>query len=274
MVNEDRVALDRARNIGAHALRIGVHLPDAFGHFFSRVRQQDRVADALAHLLVAVEAWQARELRQHRLRLDQHVAEELVEPAHDLAREFEVRDLILTDRYHRRVVHRDVRGLQQRIAEESDRRQIFVLQVVLLLLVGRHALEPRHRDHHREQQIQLGVLGHQRLDEERALLRIEADADPVGDVVVGIGRQLAGVGEVAGQRMPVGDEVEALRLLLQRDPMGERADEMAEMQAAGRPHAGHDAGTSRPRAILRSSKDRRGHWSSQDRMNRVGGITM
>ena len=33
------------------------------------------------------------------------------------------------------------------------------------------------------------MLGHQRLDEERALLRIEAGADPVGDVVVGVRRR-------------------------------------------------------------------------------------
>ena len=49
------------------------------------------------------------------------------------------------------------------------------------------------------------------------------------------------VGVVAGQRVPVGDEIEAVVLLLQRHPVAERADEVAEMQAAGRPHAGDDA---------------------------------
>ena len=123
-------------------------------------------------------------MRQQRLRLDEHVAEEVVEAPHDLARQLEVRHLILADRHELRVVHRDVGRLQQRIAEEPDRRQILVLQLLLLLLVGRHALEPRHRHDHRQQQVQLGVLGHERLDEERALLGIEAGADPVGDVVV------------------------------------------------------------------------------------------
>ena len=50
-----------------------------------------------------------------------------------------------------------------------------------------------------------------------------------------------GVGVVARQRVPVGDEVEAVVLLLQRHPVAERADQVAEVQLAGRPHAGHDA---------------------------------
>ena len=158
----------------------------------------------------------------------------------DLARELEVRDLIVADRHEPRVVHRDVRGLQQRIAEKADRRQVLVLQRFLLLLVGRHPLEPRHRHDHRQQQIQLGVLRHERLGEERALLRIETGADPIGDVLVGVGRQLAGVGEIAGQRVPVGDEIKRVVLILERDPVAERADQMAEVQPAGRTHAGHD----------------------------------
>ena len=132
------------------------------------------------------------ERRQQRLRLDQDVA-----PKKLLNRRTASRDSSRCATWSsptgtkRRVVHRDVGGLQQRIAEEPDRRQILVLQVLLLLLVGRHALEPRHRHHHRQQQIELGVLGHQRLDEERALLRIEPGADPVGHVVVGVAGQLA-----------------------------------------------------------------------------------
>ena len=81
---------------------------------------------------------------QQVLRLDEQIgAEEVVEAAHDLARELEVRDLVLADRHVPRVVHRDVGGLQERIAEEANRRQIAIREVLLLLLVSRHALEPR-----------------------------------------------------------------------------------------------------------------------------------
>jgi hypothetical protein len=54
------------------------------------VGQVDRVADALAHLLV-VDARQARHRGQQRLH-DQHVAVEIIESADGLARELQVRD--------------------------------------------------------------------------------------------------------------------------------------------------------------------------------------
>ena len=176
VVDEHRIALDRARNVGAHALRIGVHLPDLLDHRRRRVGQMDRVAEALAHLLVAVEAraGAANVVSSGCGSTSTSAPKKLLKRRTTSRDELEVRDLILADRHEARVVHRDVGGLQQRIAEEADRRQVLVLQVLLLLLVGRHALEPRHRHDHRQQQVQLGVLGHERLDEERALLRIEA----------------------------------------------------------------------------------------------------
>ncbi len=200
----------------------------------------NRVAQTLAHLLVAVEARQAPDRRQQGSRFyeDVHAAtEDVVEASDRLAGKLEVGDLILADRHEPCVVHRDVGRLQQWIAEKPDRRQILLLQVLLLLLVGRHAFEPRHGHDHREHQEQLGVLGHQRLDEERAFLRIESGANPVGDVFVSVGRDLARVGEVARQRVPVGDEVETGRPLLQGDPMREGPDEVSEVQPARRPHA-------------------------------------
>jgi len=152
-----------------------------------------------------------------------------------------VGDLVIAYRHEARVVDGDVGGLEQRIPEKADRRQIFILQVLLLLFVGRDPLEPRHRDDHRQQQIELGVLRHERLDEERALLRIETGGDPVGHVLVRVGRQLGSVGEVARQRMPVGDEIEAVVDVLQRHPVAERTGQVTEMEAAGRPHSGNDA---------------------------------
>ena len=85
------------------------------------------------------------------------------------------------------------------------------------------------------------MLGHERLHEKRALLRVEPGRDPVGDHVVGVGDERRGVRVLARQRVPVGDEVEAVVLLLERHPVAERADEMAEMELAGRPHTRNDA---------------------------------
>ena len=120
-------------------------------------------------------------------------------------------------------------------------RQVALGELLDLLLVGRHALEPRNRRDHLQQQVQLGVLGHHRLHEDRAPLGVDAGADPVGDVVDRVGDELRGVGVVAGQRVPVGDEVEAVVVALQRHPVLERADQVPEVQLPGRAHARHHA---------------------------------
>ena len=243
VVHEHRIALDRAGNVGPDALRIRVHLPHLVLHRLRVVRQVDGVVVALAHLPV-VEAGQPRRRRQQRLRLDQVRRIEIVEAAHHFARQLEVRHLVVADRHPMCVVDGDVRGLQQRIAEEADARQIAVAQLLDLLLVRRHALEPRDRRHHLEQEVQLGVLGHERLDEERALLGVETGADPVRHVVDGVGDDLAGVVVVRRQRMPVDDAVERVVLGLQRDPVLQRADEVSEVKFSGRAH-------SRQHALLR-----------------------
>ena len=85
------------------------------------------------------------------------------------------------------------------------------------------------------------MLGHERLDEKRALFGIEAGAYPVGRVLVRVRRQLARVGVIARQRVPVGDEIEAVVLLLQLHPVAQSPDKMAQMQTARRSHSGDDA---------------------------------
>jgi hypothetical protein len=107
----------------------------------------------------------------------------MVEAARKLARKLDVRHLILTHRHLVGAIDQDVGRLQQRIAEETVGRQILVLELFLLVLVGRHALQPAERRHHRQQQMQLGVLGHLRLDEQRRPDRIDARRQPVDDHV-------------------------------------------------------------------------------------------
>ena len=239
VVDEHRVAFDGAGRVGAHALRVGVHRHHLLLHLVRGVGEVDGVAVALAHLAV-VDAGQAREPGEHRLRLDEHLAVEPVEAAHDLARQLQVRHLVIAHRHRVGVVDHDVRGLQQRVAEEAVGGEIAVGDLLLLLLVGRDALEPRRRRDHRQQQVQLGVLRHHRLDEQRALLRIDAGGDPVGGVVEGVGRDLLRVRVLAGQRVPVGHEVEAVEPILELDPVAQRAHQVPEMELSGRAHPRHD----------------------------------
>ena len=157
------------------------------------------------------------------LRFDEHLAKEVVEASNG-SREFQVRDLVVTDRHHVGVVERDVGRLQQRIPEETNRRQIAIAQVLLLFLVGRHPFEPRHRHHHRQQQKQLGVLGDQRLNEQRAALRVDASGNPVRNVLVAfdVSQTYLRSGWSARASPPRNKGVE---LGLQRNPVVQGSDE-------------------------------------------------
>ena len=46
---------------------------------------------------------------------------------------------------------------------------------------------------------------------------------------------------MSGERVPVGDEEVAIVFLLELQPVGEGAEEMAEVQAAGGPHSAEDS---------------------------------
>ena len=141
MVHEHGVAFDGARHVGANPLRIREHLHDLFQHGGCIIGKIDGVAVALGHLPV-VEAGEPRKLRQERLRLHKQLAVEVVKTSDDLATEFQMRDLVLADRHVPRIVDDDVGRLEQRIAEKAQRRQIFVRDLLHLLFVGRHSLEP------------------------------------------------------------------------------------------------------------------------------------
>jgi hypothetical protein len=106
----------------------------------------------------------------------------VVEAAGQFAGELDVRNLVLAHRHLVGAVDQDIGAHQQRIAEEAVGGQILVGQLFLLVLVGRHALQPAERRHHRHQQVQLGVLGHLGLDEQRRLVGIDTGRQPVDHV--------------------------------------------------------------------------------------------
>ena len=85
--------------------------------------------------------------------------------------------------------------------------------------------------------MQLGVLGHVRLHEQRRNPGIEARGEPVDQHLANVLLQLRRVLVAGGERVPVGDEEVALVLVLQLDPVAQRAVKIAQMQRPGRPHA-------------------------------------
>src|SRR5215475_7071941 len=74
------------------------------------------------------------------------------------------------------------------------------------------------------------MFGHERLDEDGRLIRIEPGGQPVGDYRHRIFVDLRRVRVIAGERVPIGDEMVALVNVLQLDPVFKRALVIAEVQ--------------------------------------------
>ena len=223
--------------------RVGHRHHDALACLLGILAQLDGVPVRLAHL-PPVEPQDLRDFGQVRVRLDQHRlarrAVQVVEAADQLARELEMRDLVLPDRHCIGAVQRHVRGLQHGIAEEAEVVQLLFAKLLLLFLVGRNALEPADRRHHPEEQEQLGVLLDVALDEQRAPLRIEPGGDPVDEHLPLRLGDLRRILVVGGERVPVGGEVEAVRHLGQLDPALQRALVVPQVHPPGGAHPRDD----------------------------------
>ena len=100
--------------------RIGDHRFEFLPHNRFGVGQVDRVPVALAHLpaIRAEHFWILRELLH---RLKEHRLVQAIEPAGQLSGEFQVRQLIFPYRHEIRFVDKDIRCLENWIAEKSIR---------------------------------------------------------------------------------------------------------------------------------------------------------
>jgi hypothetical protein len=167
----------------------------------------------------------------------------VVEAARDLARELDVRHLVLAHRHLVGAVDHDVGGLHQGVAQEAVGEDVAAALGVLLdqVLVGRNALEPRERREEREQHRELGMLRHARLDEERGLGGVDAGGEPVDEHLPHRLLDHLGILVVRGERVPVGGEEIAGEFVLQAHPVLERAVIVAEVHRPRRSHSGKHA---------------------------------
>ena len=118
--------------------------------------------------------------------------------------------------------------------------EIFVLDIFERFFVGGDAFEPAERGDHAEEEMKFGVFDDLGLLEDDGFGGIEAGSEEIdGDLerVLGDG---GSVGVVAGEGVPVGDEVEAVvgRIVLETDPVLEGAEVVADVEASGGAHAG------------------------------------
>src|SRR5262249_18470484 len=113
--------------------------------------------------------------------------------------------------------------------------------VLALLLVGRHAFEPAQRSDRRKIDVQFGGFGRERWDEHGRFIRVESSGEPRSDHRRGVFVDCRRGGVIAGERMPIGDEMVALVYVLQLDPVFKRALVIAEVQTTRRAHSANDS---------------------------------
>src|SRR6266702_2106055 len=167
-----------ARIVAAYPGRIGHHRHDLLSGLLGRIGEIDRVVVRFAHL-APVETWELGGLGQERFGFGEDLAIEMVEAAGYFTGDFQVRQLVLSDRYAGGLVENDVGRHQHRVAEKAEGGQILGFQVVLHLLVGRASLQPGDRRDHRQDQVQLGMVRHQALAEDDAFCRVKPEGDPI-----------------------------------------------------------------------------------------------
>jgi hypothetical protein len=161
-----------------------------------------------------------------------------IESFGDVPREFEVLLLVLTNRHLVRLVGEDVRGLEDRVEQQTspDERLLFLG----LLLELRHPGQLAICSDRGQQPTELGVLSHVRLAEEDATGWIEPGGQQDRSRVVEALAEFGGV-EPDRDGVEVDDAVDRLAHILERDVGADRPQVVAEVLATGRLDAGEHA---------------------------------
>ena len=117
--------------------------------------------------------------------------------------------------------------------------EIFVLDVFEGFFVGGDAFEPAERRDHAEKKMEFSVFRDLGLLEEDGFGGVEARGQEIDGDLDGVFSDGGRVGIVAGEGVPVGNEVETFVgwIILQADPVLQRAEIVADVQFAGGTHA-------------------------------------
>ena len=217
MVGEDGVAFDVAGFGAFEPRRVGEHGHDFFGHGRFVVGKVDSVAEALAHLGLAIGAGESAKLAIETIGQGQDFAIKLVKALHDFAGLLNHRALIVADRDKMRAESRDVGDLGNGVAEKAHAHIVAHALLPHLVFHGRVAFEAREGDEVEVVNRQFSDLRYERLNYEGAELRVEADREVIKDNLADIGAQHFGRLEVIGESLHIGDENIGLIFVLQLD---------------------------------------------------------
>ena len=228
-----RIVLFNAAGVcyGAHHLRF---------YHVGGVAEVYGVAQALAHLGVAVQSHQPGTIGKHDIRLHQRFAVQLVKAADDLAGHFHVRLLILAYRHQVRLTEGDIRRLADGIPQKA-------VGHIAVAVVGRLGLDggvvPQRINRH-QHGIKDGQLPDGRdaaLLYQRNLVGVQPDRQVIHRYLVDAVLQQLRVFKVGGQRLDIRQQDKTLVFLLQLDAALQAAHIVAQMQLAGGTVPGQDS---------------------------------
>ena len=239
-IDEDGVALHLAGVLHAQVVRVGVHGHDLLLDVLGLIGEVDAVAEALAHLGLAVGAGQAQAgavLGQNDLRLHQSLTVDGVELMDDLAALLDHGALVLTCGDGSGLEGGDVRSLADGVSEEAHRDAGLEVLLLDLCLDGGVALQTGNGDEVHIIEAQLGQLGHHGLDEDVCLGGVDAHGQIVQSDLQDVLAHLLRVVGVVGEGLCVSDhdiDLVELARVLQPDTLLQRADIVADMEPARR----------------------------------------
>ena len=239
-IDEDGVALHLAGVLHAQVVRVGVHGHDLLLDVLGLVGEVDAVAEALAHLGLAVGAGQAQAgavLGQNDLRLHQSLTVDGVELMDDLAALLDHGALVLTCGDGSGLEGGDVRSLADGVSEEAHRDAGLEILLLDLGLDGGVALQAGDGDEVHIIEAQLGQLRHHGLDEDVCLGGVDAHGQIVQSDLQDVLAHLLRIVGVVGEGLCVSDhdiDLVELARVLQPETLLQRAYIVADVEPARR----------------------------------------
>ena len=225
---------------------VGEHTHDLGADVIGLVGQVDAVAQRFAHLRLAVGAGQTQArlvVRQEGGGLHQRLAVQLVEAADDLARLLQHGQLILAHGHGIGHEGGDVRRLADGIGQKAHGDAVVKAAELDLRFDGGVALQTRQRHQIHVVERQLRQLADHGLNEHMAFPGVKTARHIVQSHLHDVLAHLAGVVEVVGESLRVGDHKEQLlefAAVLQNDAVAEGADVVTHVQTSGGTVAGED----------------------------------
>ncbi|MPM34715.1 hypothetical protein SDC9_81302 [bioreactor metagenome] len=265
--------LEQCRAFGlfglARCARVGDDAAHQLAQLIARREQRDGVVVALAHLAAVEPGDGGHVVFDDGLGQREMLAVDVVEAGRDVARHFDMLNLVAPHGHLVGVEDQDVGGHQHRIHEQACRHAVIAVAarlgvLVLRGLVRMGAVEHALAGHAGEEPGELGDFGQRRLAIERHLLGVEPGGQPAGGNLQRRAVHALGVLRL-DQRVVVGQKVVALHARIAAGPDGgaDHAGVVAQMRSAGRRDAGEEASDGHVGEETKNQEIERGAGSAQ-----------